>query len=310
MLEELLKNPKSLAEIAILACVYFAVLASIRGTRGAAVLKGAVFLAVVAFIGMMWIANVIGFPHIKLLLQGVLAGSFIALIVVFAPEMRRGLLRLAQAPFVAPFFHAPSLKIVDDLVNACVKLSKNRIGALIAIEREVGLAEYIENGQRLDAQVSSDLLEAIFYPGNPLHDGAMIIQHDRVAAAACLFPLSEDPNLSRTMGTRHRAAIGLSEETDAVVIVVSEETGKISVCTGGKLRGELTRESLDQALRELYSRSGRATLAFRHAAAPGTPPSPSATPSGNGNSAEHAASEPRQEKEGEPGRHTRKRKKS
>jgi len=275
MLEELLR-PKALAEIALLAVAYFALLASIRGTRAANILKGTVVFIVVAFLGLMWFATWAGLDRIKLLLQGVLAGSFIAVIIIFAPEMRRGLLRLAQAPFLRPFLHDPSLQVIEEIVNACVKLAKNRIGALIAIEREVGLGEYVENGQRVDAIVSGELLESIFYPGNPLHDGAVVLQHDRVSAAACLFPLSEDPTLSRTMGTRHRAAIGISEETDAIAIVVSEETGKVSVCVGGKIKGDLTRESLDKTLRELYTRSGRATLAFRW----GKQPPPDGGPGG------------------------------
>jgi diadenylate cyclase len=323
MLHELL-NWKAVAEVVILAVAYFVVLASIRGTRGANLLKGVVFVSVIAFLGLLWVANLLGFERIRTLLQGVLAGSFIAIIVIFAPEMRRGLLRLAQAPFLAPLIHGPSFKIVDELVNACVKLSKNRIGALLAIEREVGLGEYIENGQRLDADVSADLLEAIFYPGNPLHDGAVIIQHDKIAAAACLFPLSEDPNLSRTMGTRHRAAIGLSEESDALVIVVSEETGRISLCAGGKITADLSRESLDKTLRELVSRSGRSTLSFRwgrggdeppaspaggatpSAPAGGSPPSGNGPSSGNGAAPEAAPGEA----EGDARKPTQKRKKS
>ena len=274
MLEELLRNPRSIVELLLLAAAYFALLASIRGTRGAGILKGAVFVVIVAFIGMMWFADWAGLDRIKLLLQFILAGSFIALLVIFAPEMRRGLLRVAQAPLLAPLFHGPSLKTVDELVNAAVKLSKNRIGALIAIEREVGLGEYVDNGQKIDASISSDLLESIFYPGNPLHDGAVVIQHDRVAAAACLFPLSEDPSLSRTMGTRHRAAIGISEDTDAFVVVVSEETGRISVGVQGKITSDLTRESLAKILNDLYTRSGRSTLAFRPKDPPPAPPAP------------------------------------
>ncbi|MBI2931867.1 MAG: TIGR00159 family protein [Planctomycetes bacterium] len=279
MLQELLQNPRSIVQILILAAAYFALLVSIRGTRGAGILKGAVFLVVVAFLGLMRLADFLGFDQIKLLLQGVLAGSFIALIIIFAPEMRRGLLRLAQAPFLAPLLHGPSLKMVDEVVNAAVKVSKNRIGALIAVERDVGLGEYIENGQRLDASLSSELLESIFYPGNPLHDGAVVIQHDRIAAAACLFPLTEDPNIARTMGTRHRAAIGISEETDAIVIVVSEETGRISVCVGGKIQGDLNRESLEKVLRDLYTRGMRSPFSFRRnrgeaAAAPPAEPAP------------------------------------
>jgi diadenylate cyclase len=270
MLQEILK---AAFEILLLGALYFALLTSIRGTRGAGILKGTVFFIVIAFLGLLWLANFAGLDRIKLLLQYVLAGSVVAVIIIFAPEMRRGLLRLAQAPFLAPLIHGPSHKVIDEVTSAAVKLSKNRIGALIAIEREVGLGDIIENGQRLDATLSSELLESIFYPGNPLHDGAVVIQHEQIAAAACLFPLPEDTTLSRTMGTRHRAAIGISEETDAIAIVVSEETGRISVCVGGKMTGDLTRDSLEKALRELYARTGKPTLGLRWGRKP-PPPEP------------------------------------
>ena len=144
-----------------------------------------------------------------------------------------------------------------------MKLSKNRIGALVAIERDVGLGEYVENGTRLDAQLTSELLETIFYPGSALHDGAVIVQHDRVAAAGCLLPLTDDMTLSKSLGTRHRAALGISEETDAVALVVSEETGRISLAVNGKLLTDLTRESLERLLNDFLARADRATLPFR-----------------------------------------------
>ncbi|MBI4566045.1 MAG: TIGR00159 family protein [Planctomycetes bacterium] len=250
----------SLVEIVILGAAYFFILSSIRGTRGAALLKGVVLFLLAAFGVTWWLATHLGLEVIQRVLSWLLSASSIAAIVIFAPEMRRALLRLAQSPLFSPLIRNLSLTVVDELVNAAVRLSKNRIGALIAIQRDIGLSEYIEKGVRLDAALSSELIESIFYPGNPLHDGAVIVQHDRVVAAACFFPLSEEESISRSMGTRHRAALGLSEETDAAIIVVSEETGRISLCRRSKIRTDLTREMLDQALRELYTRAERGPL--------------------------------------------------
>ncbi|MBV8882202.1 MAG: TIGR00159 family protein [Planctomycetaceae bacterium] len=201
------------------------------------------------------------------MLSWLLSGSTIALIVLFAPEMRRGLSLLAQSRMLSPFLRSQSSGIIDELANAAVKLSKNRIGALVAIERDIGLGEYIEHGVRIDAALTSELLESLFYPGSALHDGAVIVQHDRVAAAGCLLPLTDDTSLSKSMGTRHRAAIGISEETDAIALVVSEETGRISVSVRGKLAGDLTRESLVKTLSELYSRGDRSPMSTRKKAA-------------------------------------------
>src|SRR5262245_9170988 len=143
MLSELL-SWKALAEIAILTIAYFFILSAIRGTRGAAILKGLVFVVVVAFIGAMWASNQLGLERIKAMLQWLLSGSFVALVIIFTPEMRRALLRLAQSPLLSPLLRGPSLQVVDEIVNSVVKMSKNRVGALIAIERESGLGEYIE----------------------------------------------------------------------------------------------------------------------------------------------------------------------
>jgi len=264
MIEELAK-PRSWTEIAVLAVAFYFILNFIRGTRGAGILKGVVFLFTIGFLGALYLAELAGLSHIKQLLITALSGSALALIVIFAPELRRGLAHLAQSPLLSPLLRGQSSRVVDELVEAAVKLSKNRIGALVAIERDVGLGEYVENGVSIDARLSSELLETLFYPGSALHDGAVILQHDRVAAAACLLPLSDDPSLSKSMGTRHRAAIGISEETDAIALVVSEETGRISVAADGKLTGDLTRESLQRLLADLFSRRERPSVARRRA---------------------------------------------
>ncbi len=274
MIEEL-KDLRSWIEIAVLAITYYFILNFIRGTRGAGILKGVVFLFIVAFLGAMYLTELLRLDHIRQMLTWLLSGSALALIVIFAPELRRGLSLLAEMPLLSPLLRGQSSRVVDELVAAAVKLSKSRIGALVAIERDVGLGEYVENGCRLDAALTGELLETIFYPGSALHDGAVILQHDRVAAAACLLPLTDDTTLSRSLGTRHRAAIGISEETDAVALVVSEETGRISVAVDGKLHTDLTRESLEKLLRDLHSRSDRPSLALRKSKpAPEAPPLP------------------------------------
>lgn len=242
-------------EILVLAVAYYAVLTFIRGTRGAPVLKGLIVVFVVAFLGAMYLADVLGLTHLKQLLQWLLSGSAIALLIIFAPELRRAMQHVAQSPFLSPLLRTSSTAVVDEIANAAIKLSKNRIGALLAIERDVGLAEYVEKGCRIDATLTSELLETIFFPGSALHDGAVVVRGDRVAAAGCLFPLTDDMSLSKSMGTRHRAALGISEETDAVAVVVSEETGRISIAVDGKLTGDLSREHLIRLLAELASRS-------------------------------------------------------
>jgi diadenylate cyclase len=262
MIEEL-RKPQSWAEILILAVAFFFILNFVRGTRGAGILKGIVFLFIVTFLGALFLAEQFQLENIQRMLTWILSGSAIAIIVLFAPELRRGLSHLAQTRILSPFLRTQSSGIVDELANAAVKLSKNRIGALVAIERDVGLGEYVEHGCRIDAALTSELLESLFYPGSALHDGAVIVQHDRVAAAGCLLPLTDDTSLSKSMGTRHRAAIGISEETDAIALVVSEETGRISVAVKGKLTFDLNRESLEKLLAALYSRGDRPTLGVR-----------------------------------------------
>jgi len=299
MFTEILKL-QSLAEIAILTAVYFLILRSIRGTRGAGILKGLIFFFVFAFFGAMWLAERLDLPTIKRVLQFILGGSSLAAVVIFAPEMRRALLRLAQSRILSPIFHGASVKIVSELADAAAKLSKSRIGALVAIERDVGLGEYVEKGVRLDAVVTSELLETLFYPRSPLHDGGVIIQHERIAAAACFFPLSDDEKLSKSMGSRHRAALGLCEESDAIVIVVSEETGRISLCTGKKFTPDLDRDGLERELRELYERG---TLLFRTKPlfAPASIPSmPAAAPDNSGNGKPKGAAEPEKKEESKP----------
>jgi len=231
-------------EIAILWWVIYAILLFIKGTRAAQLLKGLIIVVLLFFL-----VEKLGLKAVSWILTKILALSVIGFIIIFQPEIRRGLARIGQFGV----FTARD-QIIDEIVKAVAWLAERKIGAIIAIEREVGLKSYIESGVHLDSRVNSELLTTIFMPNTLLHDGGVIIQLDRIVAAGCLFPLAQDPQLARQLGTRHRAAIGLTEETDAVVVVASEETGAISVVTGGKLTRDLDKESLEKVLTNLLYR--------------------------------------------------------
>jgi diadenylate cyclase len=172
------------------------------------------------------------------------------IIVVFQAEIRKVLAHLGKTTFLGAFAAQRKEEVIDEVVLGATTLSTHKTGAIVVIEREMGLRSYIETGIALDALLTYDLLISIFNPGTPLHDGAVIIQGKRVAAAACFLPLTVNPELSRTLGSRHRAAIGVTEDTDAVAVVVSEETGIISIVSGGQIRRDLDGRSLKLALLE------------------------------------------------------------
>lgn len=244
-------QPTSLVEILFLTVVFFVVLNFIRGTRGEIILKGIIFVFVIAFVGILSLASAFGLEHIVQLFKWFLSISFIAVIVVFAPEIRRGLSRIAQNPMFIRFVKERPDKAIREIVDAAFNLSRKRIGCLIAIERETQIGD-LEHAVKLDADVTAELIETIFYPGSPLHDGGIVIRDPKVVAAACIFPNSESPDIPKELGTRHRAAIGITEETDAIAVVVSEETGRISVCVRGQITQGLDRERLYQLLSDLY----------------------------------------------------------
>jgi diadenylate cyclase len=177
----------------------------------------------------------------------------LGLVVVFHPEIRRAIVQLGDVRVFRTFFRRDA-RVVPRLLRAVARLSKERIGALIAIERDASLSELTENGITIDAELNSYLIESIFFPKSALHDGGVVVRDDRIVAASCLFPLSQNPDVDKRLGTRHRAALGLAEETDAFVLVVSEETGKISTASGGALNFDLTLEQLEEQLDELYGR--------------------------------------------------------
>jgi diadenylate cyclase len=229
-------------EIAILWYVIYMIMLFIKGTRTEQLLKGLVIIGAIFVI-----AQQLKLEAILWVMTRLFPLSVIALIIIFQPELRRGLARLGQFGI-----YQENEGIGEEISAAAAYLSNKRIGALISIERETGLKTYIESGVPIDAKVTKELMISIFSTKAPLHDGAVVIQHGRIVAAGCLLPLTQETNISKSFGTRHRAAIGLSEETDAVSVVVSEETGAISIAMGGKLMHNLSEENLLKLLKDIF----------------------------------------------------------
>jgi diadenylate cyclase len=244
---------RDLIEIAILAAAIYVGLRFLRKSRGSGMVRGlglviiGLFLlaqAAIAVFDLTVLGKVLDYMHTTVL---------VGLLVIFQPELRRGLVVLGRYQVMRYLGRERHHPVADKLADASEAMSRDRIGALIAIEREVPLAPYVETGERLDGTISAALLRTLFTPNSPLHDGAVILCGGRVTAAACQLPLGQPPDKSHAhVGMRHRAAVGLSEETDAVLLVVSEETGRISVAVGGRLEA-VPRENLSRRLAELLS---------------------------------------------------------
>ena len=240
---------RSALDILIIAVLIYYLLKLLRGTRAVQMLVAIVLLAFF-YRGAQWAR----LEMVEWLLTTLLPYVAIALIILFQPEIRRALSRIGRNLSLMRFASHNPKASYDDIVMAAEYFSQNRIGALMVVERQAGLRTYIESGIPLDAKLSYDLLLSIFRPGSPLHDGAVIIEGSRVAAAGCFLPLSLNPMISKQLGTRHRAAIGITEDSDAVVVLVSEETGSISVASAGTIDTNLTPEKLSDRLNEMVSR--------------------------------------------------------
>ena len=237
-----LEAGKFITELAILWFVYYMLLLFIKGTRAVQVLKGIVIIVIIFLI-----TKELQLETINWILGRLFTISVIAFLIIFQPELRRGLARIGQFGMFSR-----QQETLDEIVKAALIMSKKKIGALIALEREIGLRPYIESGVRMDSQVTSELLNTIFAPNTPLHDGGVIIQGSIIAASGCLFPLTQNPHVSTSLGTRHRAAMGLSEEADAVVVVVSEETGDISISVNGRLTRHLDEKEFGRVLTNIF----------------------------------------------------------
>ena len=233
-------------DILVLAVLIYEVLSLVRGTRALHMLIGVGIVGILIGVARLAKLSTLGW-----LVERFLPYVGIALIIVFSAEIRLVLSRLGRSVTRSRLAQTVTAESYDDVVLAANLFAQNHTGALIVIEREIGLRTYIESGVPLDAKMSYDLLASIFQPSAPLHDGAVIVQRDRVAAAACFLPLSMNPRLSTQLGTRHRAAIGITEESDAIAVVVSEETGAITLAVAGTIERDISPDTLRERLSAL-----------------------------------------------------------
>lgn len=234
-------------QLLLIGAVVWLVMRFLRGTRGARLLKGAVLLVGIVYVGIRLLPKNEDWKRIEFLYGHFLVFAFVAVVVAFQPELRRALIQIGQARL----FHAARGQveaIVDALVESAAFLSRNKIGAVIAVERSVGLGGIIESGSQVNGRLTATLLNTIFYPGSPLHDMGVVIREGRIAAAGCQFPLAESDDVDPSLGSRHRAALGLAQDSDAVVMVVSEETGRVSLACEGQLYLGLEGENLREML--------------------------------------------------------------
>jgi diadenylate cyclase len=246
-----------IVDILIVSYIIYKLLMLVRGTRAVQLLKG---ISVVLAVWML--SSLFQLSTLQWLMENLFSWGIIVVIIIFQPELRRALEQLGRGRFFSRSAGEDEqmiTRIVGDMVKAVSYLAKRRIGALIVVERRTGLSDYVESGIRLDADLNSEILSNIFTPKAPLHDGAVIIRRDRIAAAGCYLPLSENPFISNELGTRHRAGMGISELTDAVTIIVSEETGQISLAIQGQLERGLSEEEMISRLYEELKPSGRQT---------------------------------------------------
>jgi uncharacterized protein (TIGR00159 family) len=235
-------------DVGIITFAVYRLIQLVRGTRAMQMTIGLVVL-LLAYVA----SQSLGLFTLNWVLDNFLGSIILVVIVIFQSDIRRALTQVGMAPLFSGPDWIERGQVLEEIAKAVVSLAGKRVGALIVLEKEVGLNEYIAVGTQLDARVSQELVESVFLPRSPIHDGALVIQKGRAAAARCFLPLSVESNLSKAMGTRHRAAIGLTEETDAVALVVSEEQGKISLVTSGKVRQDLDGAQVRAALQQLFA---------------------------------------------------------
>jgi diadenylate cyclase len=251
-------TPLDVLDVGVIAYIIYRIALAVRGTRVISLLKGTLLVLL-----LLWAST--GLPTLNWILQRVLPAGVVALVVIFQPELRLALERLGRGTMFRSIASVGSQDlehILSEIMDACEGFSAKRVGALIVLERDATLLDVTRTGKTINALVSSELLATIFAPRSPLHDGAVVIRDDLIIAAGCALPHSENPSLSATIGMRHRAAIGLTERTDAVVIVVSEETGVISLAVEGALRPNLERIVLTERLLQLFEARQRAARLF------------------------------------------------
>lgn len=234
-------------DIAIVAFLIYQVLNMIKGTRAVQMIMGLVFLFV-----LYYISELLRLPTLNWVLDNVLSSLILIIIVLFQNDIRRFLMTVGTNPLFGGMSRSEESEVIEEAVVACQILAARRIGALIVFQRNVGLGTYVDTGTLLDARLSKELIQSIFTTSSPLHDGALIVKHGRAKAAGCLLPLSTNPLLSRTLGTRHRAGLGITEETDAVSLIVSEERGSVSLAVEGQIFLDLEPIEVQEKLKHLF----------------------------------------------------------
>ncbi|MBC7264073.1 MAG: TIGR00159 family protein [Chloroflexi bacterium] len=241
---------KAVVDILLVSIIFFVVLKLIEGTQAVQLARGAVVLIVLVVI----LSNFLDLPALRWLFRQAAGALMVGIIVVFQPELRRALERLGRAGGLVDLRvrEATASRVIAHVARACRQLAEQRHGALIILERSTGLQDFAETGVEMDSEVSADLLTTIFFPNTSLHDGAVIIREDRIVAAACVLPLTSMELADKHLGTRHRAAIGITEQTDALAVVVSEETGIISLAKNGRMVRRLDEARLRRLLQEEY----------------------------------------------------------
>jgi len=248
-------------DIIVVAFIIYELIMLTRQTRGSAVLKGLVLLLLI-----VGISDLMGLTALNWLLMNIVSNGAVVLVVLFQPELRKALEQIGRGTVLDKNREDKSeeARIVDEVIKCLTNLSRRRVGALIVFEQKTGLQDVIETGITIDAQISSALLENIFEPNTPLHDGAVVIRGTRVMAGACILTLTEGAGISHELGTRHRAAIGISETTDAVVLIVSEETGIVSMAREGKLTRHLDAKALREVLGAMYQPPRTSLMSIIH----------------------------------------------
>lgn len=246
----LIMNAKhwDILDILIVAYLLYKIITVVRKTSSGGVIKG-----IILIIAVMWLSSLLNLNVISYLLIQTMKLGVLVLIILFQPELRRFLEQMGSSNFRYFFGNKAKLgnieAVIQNTVAACIDMSKKKTGALIVFEREITLIDYTKTGTRLDSILSAELLKSIFFPKSPLHDGAVIVRNDRILAATCMLPMTSNTSISRDLGMRHRAGIGISDVTDAVVIIVSEETGSISVAINGMLKRHLAHDTFEKLLR-------------------------------------------------------------
>ena len=249
---------KDIVDVALVAIMFYYVIKIIKGTRAEQLFKGILVILI-----LTKISDLLRLYTIKWIFSNIMNFGFIAVLIVFQPELRRGLEFLGRTSSIRKALsnkESDTPSQVTEIIDAVASLSRQKIGALIIFERKTGLDDIADTGTRLDSYISSSLLINIFIPNTPLHDGAVIVKGDRIKAAACFLPLSDSNSISKELGTRHRAGIGVTERSDSLALIVSEENGSISIAENGEISRYLDIETLENILTSLYSNSMEDTL--------------------------------------------------